>query len=88
VAVWRDGNRRYLAAWPTAELARIVMARAAADAGLATCTLPAGLRVRRAGQHTFGFNYSAQPANLPTDLGGQLVLGEACLEPGGVAVLA
>ncbi|MFN5779845.1 MAG: beta-galactosidase trimerization domain-containing protein, partial [Novosphingobium sp.] len=45
VAVWRDGNRRYLAAWPTAELARIVMARAAADAGLATCTLPAGLRV-------------------------------------------
>ena len=88
VAVWRSSNRRYLAAWPTAELARIVMARAAADAGLATCTLPAGLRVRRAGQHTFVFNYSAQPANLPTDLGGQLVLGEACLEPGGVAVLA
>ncbi len=88
VAVWRDGKRRYLAAWPTAELARIVMARAAADAGLATCTLPAGLRVRRAGQHTFVFNYSAQPATLPADLGGQLVLGAASLEPGGVAVLA
>jgi len=87
VAVWRADKRRYLAAWPTAELARLVMARAAADAGLATCPLPAGLRVRRAGAHTFVFNYAAQPVALPAELGGRLVLGEPRLDPGGVAVL-
>ncbi len=87
VAVWRDRNRRYLAAWPTAELASLVVARAAADAGLSTHKLPEGLRLRRTGNHTFVFNYSAEPIHLQADIEGAVVLGSRLLGPGQVTVL-
>ncbi|MBX9644082.1 MAG: beta-galactosidase [Novosphingobium sp.] len=87
VAGWRQGTRRYLAAWPTAEFAGLVLARAAKDAGLVTCTMPEGVRLRRCGSHTFVFNYALQARALPEGLDGQLVLGDRTLEPAGVAVL-
>ena len=87
VAVWRNRNRRYLAAWPTADLASLVMARAVADAGLATCALPEGLRLRRTGDHTFVFNYSAEPITLPTAIRGKMVLGDRLLGSGAIAAL-
>jgi beta-galactosidase len=87
VAVWRDCNRRYLAAWPTADLARLVMARAAADAGLATCELPEGLRLRRIGDHSFVFNYSVQSMDLPSGIVGTPVIGDRHLGSAEVAVL-
>jgi beta-galactosidase len=87
VAGWRNGNRRYLAAWPTIDFASLVLTQAAKDAGLASCILPDGIRMRRLGSYTFIFNYSAQAINLPEDLGGMLVLGDRRLEPAGVAVL-
>ena len=87
VASWRHGTARYLAAWPTADLAQELLARAATEAGLETQVLPQGLRLRRAGNRCFVFNYSSGPINLPKGLTGEIELGEARLQPAGVAVL-
>ncbi len=86
VACWRDGSRRYLAAWPTPALASKVLARAARDANLTICELPEGMRLRRAGRHMFVFNYGATPVEMPAALTGRLVLGTRMLDPAGVAV--
>jgi beta-galactosidase len=87
VASWRHGTARYLAAWPTAVLAQELCARAAKDAGLEMHVLPEGLRLRRVGNRCFAFNYSSQSINLPEELAGEIELGEARLQPAGVAVL-
>ncbi len=87
VASWRRGSVRYLAAWPTTSIVGELLARAAKDAGLETHVLPAGLRLRRAGSRCFAFNYSSQSIKLPKALAGEIELGEARLQPAGVAVL-
>jgi beta-galactosidase len=86
-ACWKHGNLRYLAAWPEPELANIVLARAADNAGLQLHALPEGLRLRRAGNRTFAFNYSAQAREVPESVAGHLLLGERHLSPAGIAVL-
>ena len=88
VACYHHGQVRYLTAWPEGELIRKVIASAASDAGLITHALPPGLRLRRAGERCFAFNYSAQPLTLPDTLAGTLALGTRTLPPAGVAVLA
>ena len=87
-ACWKHGQVRYLAAWPQAALIGKVIARAAQDAGLTTHALPVGLRLRRAGQRCFAFNYAHAPRDLPASLTGQLELGARTLPAAGVAVLA
>jgi len=86
-ACWKYGKLRYLAAWPEPELASTVLARAADDAGLQLHALPEGLRLRRAGNRTFAFNYSAQAREVPESVSGHLLLGERHLSPAGIAVL-
>lgn len=86
VATWRDGRVRYLAAWPTAELAAMVLSRAARDAGLATHNLPAGVRLRRTATSCFAFNYDASPTEVPATVRGDVILGSRTLAPAGVAV--
>ncbi|MEY4471737.1 MAG: hypothetical protein RL671_41 [Pseudomonadota bacterium] len=86
-ACWKHGQTRYLAAWPEPSLAAEVLRRAAGDAGLALHALPEGLRLRRAGNRIFAFNYAAQHTELPSSVQGNLVLGERRLPPAGVTVL-
>ena len=86
-ACWKHGKTRYLAAWPEPGLAAEVLRRAAGDAGLALHALPKGLRLRRAGNRIFAFNYGAQPIELPASVQGRLVLGERRLPPAGLSVL-
>jgi beta-galactosidase len=86
-ALFKHGNLRYLTAWPEPDLAREVLGRAAEDAGLILHALPEGLRLRRAGQRIYAFNYAAQPAKLPDTVTGTLRLGGRHLPPAGVAVL-
>lgn len=86
-ACWKHGQTRYLAAWPEPSLAAEVLRRAAGDAGLALHALPEGLRLRRAGNRIFAFNYAAQHTELPSSIQGSLVLGERRLPPAGVTVL-
>ena len=57
VASWRNANCRLLAVWPEGELLRLVIARAAADAGLPCERLPAGIRRRTRGNTRFEFDY-------------------------------
>jgi beta-galactosidase len=63
------------------------MRRAAAEAGLALHPLPEGLRLRRAGNRTFAFNYSTQTLELPNSIAGTIILGGRRLPPAGVTVL-
>jgi beta-galactosidase len=86
VASFRYGHVRYLAAWPAAELATLILSQAARDAGLSTHDLPAGIRLRRTADHCFAFNYGASLAELPATVGGEAVLGSRTLPPAGVAV--
>ncbi len=88
VASWRHGAVRYLAAWPTDALALEILGRAARDAGLQAMHLPEGLRLRRTQHHVFAFNYANAPNQLPTIVGGDVILGDRLLQPGGVAVLS
>jgi beta-galactosidase len=86
VASWRHGRVRYLAAWPTAELAAMVLSRAARDAGLTTHDLPAGVRLRRTANRCFAFNYGSSPAEVPATVRGAVNLGSRTLPSAGVAV--
>jgi beta-galactosidase len=86
-ALWRHDRIRYLAAWPEPDLAKEALSRAARDAGLQLLDLPDGIRLRRAGDRCFAFNYSATSRELPVALDGEFLLGSRCLEPSGVAVL-
>jgi beta-galactosidase len=63
------------------------MHRAATDAGLSLHSLPEGLRLRRAGNRIFAFNYSAQALELPASVAGTIILGGRHLPPAGVTVL-
>ena len=87
-ACYRHGSVRYLAAWPEGALIGAVIARAARDAGVTTHALPPGLRLRRAGNRCFAFNYASAPVDLPASLPGEPELGTRALRAAGVAVLA
>ena len=87
VACWRHRQVRYMSAWPNQEVAHAVLARAAKDAGLATHALPEGLRLRRAGNKTFIFNYSKETVHLPDTVTGDLLLGQRTLPPADVSIL-
>ena len=86
-ACWKNGPVRYLSAWPEPALASMVLARAAQDAGLPLHSLPKGLRLRRAGNRIFVFNYAPQTLDLPSSLAGKIMLGGRALPPAGVTVL-
>jgi beta-galactosidase len=87
VAMWRSGRVRYLAAWPGPDLAQMALRRAADAAGLPLVVLPEGLRLRRAGNRLYAFNYGAAQATLPEGIAGRFVLGGPTLPPAGVAVI-
>ena len=85
--MWRNGRCRYLATWPTAGLADLVLEQAAREAGLDPLALPEGLRLRRAGTRRYAFNHAATPASLPAAIAGEAVLGGRTLPPAGLCVL-
>ncbi len=88
--VFAKGNLRYLAAWPDAALLARLFTTMAADAGLAVTPLPADLRLRRAGDRVFAFNFGPDPIDLGLWLPGaaarDYLLGGADLPPAGVSV--
>jgi beta-galactosidase len=86
---FKSGTVRYLAAWPDPALLSQVLARMTGEAALATHSLPETLRLRRAGDYVFAFNYGSAPLNLSDtfpDLGQfSFVLGDQRLPAAGVA---
>ena len=84
--VFASGSVRYVATWPDTALLDRLVARLAAEAQLTTAPLPEGVRIRRAGNVTFAFNYGARPAICPVPDNAEVIFGEAALPPAGVAV--
>jgi beta-galactosidase len=54
----------YLACWPDAELLDSVLRRRCEELGLATLSLPDGLRLRQRGAFLFAINFEAEPVRL------------------------
>ncbi len=82
--VYASGSFRYLAAWPDEALLARVLRRMAGEAGLVTVDLPADLRLRRAGDVTFAFNYGPDAIDLEGIFSGELVIGNGSVPPAGV----
>jgi beta-galactosidase len=84
--VYRNGHLRYVAGWPDAKLLALLITVMAEECAIAITPLPEGLRIRRAGNHCFAFNYSSAAVTLPADDKRQFILGGTTIEPAGVAV--
>jgi beta-galactosidase len=80
-----QGKLSYLATWPEAELADVVLQRLAREAGLATGHMPEGVRLRTRDGVTFAFNYSPETRDAPAPRDAKFLLGGAELPPGGVS---
>jgi beta-galactosidase len=82
----RQGDMHYLAGWPDDAAMRAVLSGLLHDSGLVLHELPDEIRLRRAGNLLFAFNYGAQAIDVSPFMGkGEYVLGQAELPPSGVA---
>ncbi len=81
---YRKANIRYLAHWPDDGELATLFTTMAAEAGLTITPLAADLRMRRAGNLMFAFNYG--PDMLTLEPGHDYVIGGAMLAPAAVAV--
>jgi beta-galactosidase len=86
-ALVSQGGWRYLCGWPDDEAMAMMMNLWSQEAGIRTSRLPDGLRMRRAGEKTFFFNYGSSLQNLENFASGELLLGSWTMEPSAVAVL-
>jgi beta-galactosidase len=82
--VYQRANHRYLAHWPDANDLDRLFADMAHEAGIATTSLPAELRIRQAGDLVFAFNYGLELLTL--DAAHDYVIGGPALAPAAVAV--
>ncbi|PZP07603.1 MAG: beta-galactosidase, partial [Sphingomonas hengshuiensis] len=77
---------RYIAGWPDTALLARLFARMANEAGIATTPLPGDLRLRRAGDLIFAFNYGLEPVETETLSFGKPIIGDPICPPAGVVV--
>ncbi len=84
----RNRKMRYLAGWPDDSFLINLLMRLANEAGLETVALPEGLRIRRAGDHIFVFNYAPIETAIPVSLHGDFLIGSTRLPPASIAVLS
>ncbi len=90
--VWFSNRDRahYLACWPEADLLHQVLKQIAQTAGITTFNLPEDIRIRRAGEHWFAFNYGAEAAFFDPNTDGEAVyaplVGAAHLETASLSV--
>jgi beta-galactosidase len=82
--VYHKGNVRYLSHWPEAGQLAALFTAMARESGIATTWLPADLRIRRAGDLVFAFNYGPEPLTL--DKARAYLVGGPMLAPAAVAV--
>jgi beta-galactosidase len=86
IALARCGRLRYLAGSPDVAGWSAVLARAAADAGLAPQPLDDGLRVSRIGSLAIACNFADQALDWSPAQPATALLGERKLPPRGVSV--
>ncbi|WP_343651982.1 beta-galactosidase trimerization domain-containing protein, partial [Herbaspirillum sp.] len=85
-AIVRKELAHYLAGIFDAELTTRYFEEVARAAGLTPQRLPEGLRLQQRGGLQFAFNYSDAPIQLPQADTAQFLVGQARLEPQGVAI--
>jgi beta-galactosidase len=84
----RQGNLHYLAGWADDTAMRAVLFGLLRESGLVLHDLPDEIRLRRAGNLVFAFNYGSQAIDVSPFMGkGEYVLGQAQLPPSGVAAV-
>ena len=87
-ALLRHGSVFYLAGEPNSALAQRIIRVLLANAGLTALELPEDIRIRDNGELRYVFNHGPNAADIAHLTGGrELLLGNAMLEPCGVAVL-
>jgi beta-galactosidase len=84
-----QGKVHYLSAWPDHALLALVIRQAAREAGLATVSLPDGLRIVRRAGVSFAINHAPEPVSLAEHLpecrNALYLFGSGELGPAGVA---
>jgi beta-galactosidase len=88
--IWYQNDRvDYLGCWPDRALLHDALSRRCAQAGIETCILPDGLRLRQRGDVMFAINYDAVALSLDDYLGDLsnviFLIGGPKLAPAGVA---
>ena len=84
----RRGSVDYLCGWPDSACLDTILTKACGEAGLRTCRLPEGVRLRRVGDTGFLVNYGDEPfeiASLGEDI--SITNGPSVLPPSGFAVI-
>lgn len=84
--VYANGSLRYLAGWPDEALLTRLFKRMATEAAMEIVDLPADLRLRRAGEMTFVFNYGPDTIDLAAITDRPLIVGDRLLPAASVAV--
>lgn len=85
----RRGRLHYMNCWPSSALLEAVLKEFCRLCGVPTCDTGPGLRLRRAGDISFAFNYGPSDADLEAcgavSAGSVFLLGNSKLPPAGVA---
>ena len=84
--LYQADNIRYLTAWPDCRFLQLAIGNMAREAGLAVTPLSEAVRIRRAGNLSFAFNYGSVAARLPVEPRNKFLSGERQIPPAGVAV--
>ena len=85
-AVYKNGGARYVCGWPDGGLLTRLIEKMALESGVEIRPLPADLRIRRAGDLNFAFNYGPDAVTMPDGEMLRYVLGGAEIPPAGVSV--
>ena len=87
-ALLRKGKIDYLCGWPDEGLLERLIRDACDEAGIDIRPLPAGVRMRRAGDKAFVINYGDEAFDIASlGAGTTLLHGEATLAPSGFAIV-
>lgn len=84
--LYRAANIHYLAGWPDCRLLQIVISRLAFESEIPVTPLPQAVRIRRAGNICFAFNYGTASVQLPLDENQIFLAGGRDIPAAGVAV--
>ena len=85
-AAVRSGRSIYLATLTDDSFLKNLLVDLCAEAGVSITPLPPTLRLRRRGELTFAFNLAGENARSPAPENASYVIGDADIEPYGVAV--
>jgi beta-galactosidase len=85
-ALWEHGGSYYLGFWPDRQFLKDWLKALCEQLHIPITPLGAGLRLRRRGDLTFCFNYSAHIQEAPSPAGAHFILGQRSIAPHSLAL--